>query len=91
VRSGEAANAADPEAAMVQVAPDLVLRYPGLPDMGHDAPAEGYRRMLRTPRVTARRMKDLQIWRRSTDGQWRFARGMHLPMPADSTGGTLPP
>ncbi len=37
LRSGEAFNAVDPDAIMSQYARDIVLSYPGIPDMGYDA------------------------------------------------------
>ena len=33
-------------------------------------------------RETVRRLRDLQVWRRESTGEWRFIRGMHYP---DST------
>ena len=33
-------------------------------------------------RTTARRLKDMQVWRRRADGRWLFVRGMHYPEPA---------
>jgi dienelactone hydrolase/ketosteroid isomerase-like protein len=33
------------------------------------------------PSVTTRQMKDLQVWRRESNGEWRFARGMHFRVP----------
>jgi|GEM_PF-2523031 len=55
VRSGEAFNARDHAAMMAPVARDLVLTYPGIPDMGYDSLSAGYRRMANPPAgVTAR-------------------------------------
>ena len=36
IRSGESFNAVDPDAIMSQYARDIVLSYPGIPDMGYD-------------------------------------------------------
>ncbi|HEX8271286.1 MAG TPA: DUF4440 domain-containing protein [Longimicrobiaceae bacterium] len=54
VHSGEAANAGDPEEVMALYARDIVLSYPGVPDMDYAALERGYREMLRTPGVTLR-------------------------------------
>jgi ketosteroid isomerase-like protein len=55
IRSGEAFNARDHAAMMAPVARDLVLTYPGIPDMGYDSLSAGYRRMVDRPAgVTAR-------------------------------------
>jgi ketosteroid isomerase-like protein len=55
VRSGEAFNAGDHAAMMAPVARDLVLTYPGIPDMGYDSLSAGYRQMVNRPAgVTAR-------------------------------------
>lgn len=51
LHSGEAANAADPDAIMALYARDIVLSYPGVPDMDYETLARGYREMLRTPGV----------------------------------------
>lgn len=117
LRSGEAFNAGDPDAIMSQYARDVVLSYPGIPDMGYDALVSAYA-SLRTPkpgvtvrtsptieeilvsgdmgvirvmwtttttetnppRESTRQMKDLQVWRRESDGTWKLARGMHYRM-----------
>jgi ketosteroid isomerase-like protein len=117
LRSGEAFNAADPEAILSQYARDVILSYPGVPDMDYDTLAKGYAE-LRTrkpgftektsptieeilvsgdlgvirvmwttvttetdpPRESTRQMKDLQVWRRESDGTWMFIRGMHYRM-----------
>jgi ketosteroid isomerase-like protein len=117
IRSGEAFNASDPDAIMSQYARDVVLSYPGLPDMDYATLAAGYASLrtlrpgvtVRTtptieeilvsgdlgvirvmwtttttetnpPRESTRQMKDLQVWRRESDGTWKFARGMHYRM-----------
>jgi uncharacterized protein (TIGR02246 family) len=117
IQSGEAFNAGDPDAVMKRYARDVVLSYPGIPDMGYEALVQGYREMLKRkpgdtakttptieeilvsgdlavirvmwttttsqanpPRQETRQMKDLQVWRRESDGSWRFARGMHFRM-----------
>ncbi len=55
LRSGEAFNAGDHAAMMAPVARDLVLTYPGIPDMGYDSLSAGYRRMADRPAgVTSR-------------------------------------
>jgi steroid delta-isomerase len=55
IRSGEAFNAGDHAAMMAPVARDLVLTYPGIPDMGYDSLSAGYRRMVNRPAgVTSR-------------------------------------
>jgi hypothetical protein len=54
LHSGEAANAGDPDAVMALYARDIVLSYPGVPDMDYETLARGYREMLRTPGVTLR-------------------------------------
>jgi ketosteroid isomerase-like protein len=117
IRSGEAFNASDPDAIMSQYARDVILSYPGIPDMDYAALVAGYA-SLRTPkpgvtvrtsptieeilvsgdlgvirvmwtttttetnppRESTRQMKDLQVWRRESDGTWKFARGMHYRM-----------
>jgi uncharacterized protein (TIGR02246 family) len=127
VRSGEAANAGDPDAVMALYARDVVLSYPGVPDQDYATLARGYREMLRTPgvtlrttptfeeilvsgdlavvrviwtttltqgdpaRETTRRMKDLQVWRRESDGTWKFARGMHFRMAPPAAAAEGPP
>lgn len=59
VHSGEAANAGDPEKVMALYARDLVLSYPGVPDMDYAALERGYREMLRTPGVTLRTVPEI--------------------------------
>lgn len=54
LHSGEAANAADPDAIMALYARDIVLSYPGVPDMDYETLARGYREMVGTPGVTLR-------------------------------------
>lgn len=118
LRSSEAFNASDPVAIMSQYARDIVLSYPGIPDMGYDALVKAYAEMTapkpgvkvktspeieeilvsgdlgviritwttittetNPPREWTRHMKDLQVWRRESDGTWKFARGMHFRIP----------
>lgn len=59
LHSGEAANAADPEAIMALYARDIVLSYPGVPDMDYETLARGYREMLRTPGVALRTQPEI--------------------------------
>jgi steroid delta-isomerase len=117
-RSAASFNAADPDAIIAPYAPDVVLSYPGVPDMGYAALQEAYRNIRRRPAgVTeqtrphideilvsgdlavlrlrwrtvnrspegerVRHLRDLQVWRREADGQWRFARGMHYRLTPD--------
>ena len=35
--------------------------------------------ITRGDQTTTRRLKDMQIWRRESDGRWMFIRGMHYP------------
>ena len=120
LRSAEAFNASDPKAIMAPYARDIVLTYPGIPDMGYDELVKAYDEMTaprpgvkaRTspeieeilvsgdlgiiritwtttttetnpPREWTRRMRDLQVWRRESDGTWKFARGMHFRIPEE--------
>jgi uncharacterized protein (TIGR02246 family) len=117
LQSAEAFNAGDPQAVMARYARDVVLSYPGIPDLGYDELVKGYAEMLKRkpgdtaktvptieeilvsgdlavirvmwtttttqadpPRQETRQMKDLQVWRRESDGSWKFARGMHFRM-----------
>jgi ketosteroid isomerase-like protein len=117
VESGDAFNRRDLKAMLARVSPDLVLTYPGVPDMGYDDLAKSYAEMIAQPpgiklttvpsveevivsgelavvRITwttttasasqskVRRMRDLQVWRRSGQGEWRFIRGIHFREPA---------
>ena len=59
VHSGEAANAGDPGEVMSLYARDILLSYPGVPDMDYAALERGYREMLRTPGVTLRTVPDV--------------------------------
>lgn len=59
VHSGEAANAGDPEEVMSLYARDILLGYPGVPDMDYAALGRGYREMLRTPGVTLRTVPEI--------------------------------
>jgi uncharacterized protein (TIGR02246 family) len=45
MKSAEAYNANDPDAVMALYARDVVLSYPGLPDMGYETLARGYAEM----------------------------------------------
>lgn len=118
LRSADSFNRGDADAIMAPYAKDIVLSYPGLPDLGYDALFESYREMVKRPpgvtvqtsptieeilvsgdlalirlmwtttttettppRQATRRMKDFQVWRRESDGTWKFARGMHFRIP----------
>jgi len=125
IESGEAFNNHDLDGMMARISPDLVLSYPGIPDMGYAELKKAYEEMIALPpgmsiktsptiedvivsgslgavRVTwtttrtdqnsgttVRRMRDMQIWRRDADGEWRFLRGMHYrdspPTPPSQT------
>src|SRR6187401_2419352 len=53
IRSGEAFNAVDPDAILSQYARDVILSYPGIPDMDYDTLAKGYAELRhRKPGVT---------------------------------------
>ena len=119
-KSADSFNRGDADAIMSQYARDIVLSYPGLPDLGYDALVESYREMVKRPpgvtvqtsptieeilvsgdlalirlmwtttttettppRQATRRMKDFQVWRRESDGTWKFARGMHFRIPEE--------
>lgn len=121
LRSAESFNKGDADAIMSQYAKDIVLSYPGLPDLGYEALVKSYREMVRRPpgvtvktsptieeilvsgdlalirlmwttttteakppRQTSRWMKDFQVWRRESDGTWKFARGMHFRIPEET-------
>jgi ketosteroid isomerase-like protein len=121
LRSAESFNKGDADAIMSQYARDIVLSYPGLPDLGYDTLVENYREMVKRPpgvtvhtsptieeilvsgdlalirlmwttttteasppRQASRRMKDFQVWRRESDGTWKFARGMHFRIPEET-------
>lgn len=127
IKSGEAFNRVDPDAIMAPYARDIVLSYPGVPDMGYDVLAKSYAglrnrkpgltekttptieeilvsgdlAMIRVmwttvttetdpPRQSTRQMKDMQIWRRESDGTWKFARGMHFRIPQPDTPAAKP-
>jgi len=117
IKSGEAFNASDPDAIMSSYARDIILSYPGVPDMDYEALARAYAglrtrkdvvektsptieeilvsgdlgiirvmwttqtRETATGRQSTRQMKDLQVWRRESDGSWKFIRGMHFRIP----------
>jgi uncharacterized protein (TIGR02246 family) len=59
LHSGEAANAGDPDAVMALYARDIVLSYPGVPDMDYETLARGYREILRTPGVALRTVPEI--------------------------------
>lgn len=121
LRSAESFNKGDADAIMSQYARDIVLSYPGLPDMDYDTLVKGFREMVKRPpgvtvhttptieeilvsgdlalirlmwtttttgtnrpRQATRRMKDFQVWRRESDGTWKFARGMHYRIPEEA-------
>ncbi len=124
VKSGEAFNASDPDAILSSYARDVILSYPGVPDMDYETLARIYAGLrtrkdvvekttptieeilvsgdlgiirlmwtthtteTATGRQSTRNMKDLQIWRRESDGTWKFIRGMHfrIPPPASPPG-----
>jgi ketosteroid isomerase-like protein len=53
IRSGEAFNAVDPEGILSQYARDVILSYPGIPDMDYDTLAKAYAELRnRKPGVT---------------------------------------
>jgi len=116
VESGEAFNRRDLNGMLARVSPDLILTYPGIPDMSYDDLAKGYAEMIAQPpgvRITTvptveevivssglgvvritwttttesasgrkvRRMRDMQVWQRSGQGEWRFIRGIHFREP----------
>lgn len=122
IESGEAFNKRDLDGMLARVSPDLVLTYPGTPDMSYAELAEAYAEMIALPpgmkvstaptiedifvsgdlgvvRVTwtttrsrensaqkTTRMRDMQVWQRGSDGQWRFTRGMHYLDSATTSG-----
>lgn len=117
IKSGEAFNAIDPDAIIAPYARDVILSYPGVPDMDYDTLAKSYAGLrtrkdvvektsptieevlvsgdlgvirvmwtthtteVATGRQSTRQMKDLQVWRRESDGAWKFIRGMHFRIP----------
>lgn len=121
LKSAESFNKGDADAIMSPYAKDIVLSYPGLPDLGYDELVQSYREMVKRPpgvtvqtsptieeilvsgdlalirvmwttttteanppRQATRRMKDFQVWRRESDGTWKFARGMHFRIPEET-------
>ena len=49
LRSAESFNKGDADAIMSQYAKDIVLSYPGLPDLGYDELVQSYREMVKRP------------------------------------------
>jgi steroid delta-isomerase len=116
LRGAAGFEAADPDVILERYARDVVLAYPGEPDMNYDVLARSYAELRSRPKnvrattvptfdellvsgdmavvrlrwtttittpeqSTTRHMKDLQVWRRESDGRWMFTRGMHYREP----------
>jgi steroid delta-isomerase len=52
IESGEALNRRDLKTMMGRVAPDLVLTFPGVPDIDYSALQKGYAEMIAQPETT---------------------------------------
>lgn len=50
--------------------------------MSYDDLAKSYAEMIAASESKVRRMRDVQIWRRGGQGEWRFIRGIHFREPA---------
>lgn len=111
LNGAEAFMKGDPEGVMKHYGRDIVLSYPGIPDMRYDELVKAFgairnRKLgsvvtkpeleeilvdgnMAAVRITwnttgdgpPRQMRDLQVWRKGSDGEWRFVRGMHYKQP----------